>query len=275
MREEAKADIMDQPGRSGSPSTADLKAMFGELLDGAKQDILAQVKGSIDQLYMDFERVEVESEDAQPGTEANSEDNPDSAVAGKIDEFIQPKKPVSDEGINGDSFKLLAEEFTVTEKTSSAIDTNLAEIVKSLLNDKLPKEKLSEVQAKYLRPENCTNLVAPKINKQIWQQLRQETRNNNSAFQKAQSLLISGLYAVLQMCNSSSGEQKNALTHTAVLLLSANRDLNLKRRDLIRPDLNKQYSSLCNPSTTISTVLFGDNLNKEVEELTKSNQTQQ
>jgi len=271
MREEAKADIMDQPGRSGSPSTADLKAMFGELLDGAKQDILAQVKGSIDQLYMDFERVEVESEDAQPGTEANSEDNPDSAVAGKIDEFIQPKKPVSDEGINGDSFKLLAEEFTVTEKTSSAIDTNLAEIVKSLLNDKLPKEKLSEVQAKYLRPENCTNLVAPKINKQIWQQLRQETRNNNSAFQKAQSLLISGLYAVLQMCNSSSGEQKNALTHTAVLLLSANRDLNLKRRDLIRPDLNKQYSSLCNPSTTISTVLFGDNLNKEVEELTKSN----
>ena len=41
MREEAKADIMDQPGRSGSLSTADLKAMFGELLDGAKQDILA------------------------------------------------------------------------------------------------------------------------------------------------------------------------------------------------------------------------------------------
>ena len=127
------------------------------------------------------------------------------------------------------------------------------------------------VQAKYLSPENCTNLVAPKIKKQIWQQLRQETRNTDSAFQKAQFLLISGLYAVLQMCNSSSGEQKNALTHTAVLLLSANRDLNLKRRDLIRPDLNKQYASLCNPSTTISTFLFGDDLNKEVEELTKSN----
>ena len=147
--------------------------------------------------------------------------------------------------------KSLAEEFSVTEKTSSAMEANLAEIVKSLLNEKLPKEKLSEVQAKYLRPENCTNLVAPKINKQIWQQLRQETRNTDSAFQKAQSLLISGLYAVLQICSSSSGEQKNALTHTAVLLLSANRDLNLKHRDLIRPDLNKQYASLCNPSTTI------------------------
>ena len=104
MCEEAKADTMDQPGRSGSPSRADLKAMFAELLDGAKKDILAQVKGSIDQVYMDFESVEVESEDAQPGTQANSEDNSDSAVAGKIDEFIQPKIPVSDEGINSDSF---------------------------------------------------------------------------------------------------------------------------------------------------------------------------
>ena len=56
---------------------------------------------------MDFESDEVESEDAQRGTEANSEDNVDSAVAGKIDEFIQLKKPVSDEGINSDSFKVI------------------------------------------------------------------------------------------------------------------------------------------------------------------------
>ena len=111
--------------------------------------------------------------------------------------------------------------------------------------------------------------MAPKINKKNWQQLRQE-RNNDSAFQKAQSLLLSGLYAVLQTCNGSSGEQKNVLTHAAVLLLSSNRELVLKRRDLIRPDLNNQYASLCNPSTPVSSFLFGDELNKEVEELTKS-----
>ena len=142
--------------------------------------------------------------------------------------------------------------------------------MKSLLTKKLTKGTLAEVQNKYLRPENCTNFVAPKINKQIWQQLRQETRNNDSAFQKAQSLLLSGLYAVLQLCNSANGDQRNVLTPTAVQLLSANRELNLKRRDLIRPDLNKQYGPLCNPSTAVSTFLFGDDLNKEVKELTKS-----
>ena len=142
--------------------------------------------------------------------------------------------------------------------------------MKSLLTKKLTKGTLAEVQNKYLRPENCTNFVASKINKQIWLQLRQETRNNNSAFQKAQSLLLSGLFAVLQLCNSANGDQSNVLTPTAVQLLSANRELNLKRRDLIRPDLNKQYGPLCNPSTAVSTFLFGDDLNKEVKELTKS-----
>jgi hypothetical protein len=46
----------------------------------------------------------------------------------------------------------------------------LAEIVNSLLRDRLTKEKLSEVQSQYIKPENCPNLVAPKVSKQIWQE---------------------------------------------------------------------------------------------------------
>jgi hypothetical protein len=38
-------------------------------------------------------------------------------------------------------------EFSVEEKTSPAIIPELAEIVNSLLRDRLAKEKLSEVQA--------------------------------------------------------------------------------------------------------------------------------
>ena len=260
--------VTEDPGISDLPATSELKAMLAELLEGTKKDILSNVQESIDQIYADFEYVESETEGAQ--AQGKQEANTDNAVATKIDNFIQPKPSDLGEGSSGDSFKSLAEEFSVVEKTAPAIDSNLAEIVKSLLLEKLPKDKLAEVQNKYLRPENCTNLVAPKINKQIWQQLRQETKNTDSAFQKAQSLLLSGLYAVLQTCNSSSGEQKNVLTHAAVLLLSSNRELVLKRRDLIRPDLNKQYASLCNPSTPVSSFLFGDELNKEVEELTKS-----
>ena len=54
--------------------------------------------------------------------------NTDTAVATKID-----------------NFKSLAKEFSVTEKTARAIDSNLAEVVKSLLSEKLAKDKLAEV----------------------------------------------------------------------------------------------------------------------------------
>ena len=126
---------------------------------------------------------------------------------------------------------------------------------------------MAHLQETYLRPHNCRYLISPKINKQIWQQLRQETRNSDSAFQKAQGFLMTGLYAILQICRNDKG----ILIHAVVLLMSANRELNLKRRDLLRPDFNKEYVALCNPSTPMSTFLFGDDLNKEEEELTKSN----
>jgi hypothetical protein len=61
--------------------------------------------------------------------------------------------------------------------------------------------------------------------------MRQETRNTDSAFQKTQGLLISGLCAVLEVCNVSDGDKKSKLAHAAVLLLTANREFNMKRRD--------------------------------------------
>ena len=35
--------------------------------------------------------------------------------------------------------------------------------------------------------------------------------------------------------------------------------------------LNKPYQSLCNPATPITSYLFGDDLNKQVDDLTKAN----
>ena len=74
-------------GNSGGPSLSEFKAMFAELLDGTKKDILAQVQESIEQVYADFEYVETNPE----GGEEGSVMSPDAAVVTKIDEFIQPK----------------------------------------------------------------------------------------------------------------------------------------------------------------------------------------
>ena len=81
---------------------------------------------------------------------AQAQENPeakaDTAVATKIDIFIQPNPSDLGEGSSGDSFG-----FSVQQKTAPAIDPNLAEIVKSLLLEELLKDKLAKVQSKYLR----------------------------------------------------------------------------------------------------------------------------
>ena len=91
-------------------------------------------------------------------------------IADKIENFVQPNIPDQEDPTDTGSFHNLAVEFSVVEKTSPALIPGLAEIVNSLLRDRLTKEKLSEVQSQYIRKENCLNLVAPKVNKQIWQQ---------------------------------------------------------------------------------------------------------
>ena len=52
--------------------------------------------------------------------------------------------------------------------------------------------------------------------------------------------------------------------------MSTNRDFNLKRSELIRRDLNKQYAALCSLSIPASSFFFGDDLIKEVEDLAKA-----
>ena len=74
-------------------------------------------------------------------------------------------------GLSVDGF-YLGFYFSVCERTSAPISTGLADVVNGFLKDKVPKEKLQEVQPKYVRPENCPNLVPPKANKQIRQHMR-------------------------------------------------------------------------------------------------------
>ena len=258
---------------------ADIKAAMTEMMSSFKTELLSHVNASISQVYQYFEQAaeqEVQDDsvsvpEADPLPE-HSEDN----LVDKIANFAKDKSSQSQTDLSENTvFKTFVEQFAPGEQTGQAIDHDLSTIVNELLTEKLTKEKLEPVQDKYLKPENCENLVAPKINKPIWQQLKQETKNTDSTFQKLQQLSLSSLYAVLQVCNNLSSKQNiedsvMMLTHSIVLSLAANRELNLKRRDLLRSDLNKQYAALCNPSTPVSKYIFGDDLNKEMEDLSKA-----
>jgi hypothetical protein len=148
-----------------STSASQLKSKFKELLDETKKDILSQVKDKVDQIYTDFESVAIENEEVASTGEAS-----EPGITDKIENFVQPNIPDQEDPTDTVIFQNLALECFVVETISPALIPGLAGIVNSLFRDRLTKEKLSEVQSQYIRPENCPNLVAPKVSKQIWQE---------------------------------------------------------------------------------------------------------
>ena len=171
-----------------------------------------------------------------------------------------------------DDFQNFVMEFSTSEKTGPPINDDLAKIVNTLLSDKLSKLKIDELTEKYSRPENCEYLVAPKTNKAVWNQLRENSKKADMGLQKCQQFFMGSVYAILQACNSSSGPTREILVHALVLSLSGNRELNLRRREFMKPDLNTQFTSLCSASTPVTKELFGDDVSKEIDELSKANQ---
>jgi hypothetical protein len=60
-------------------------------------------------------------------------------------------------------------------------------------------------------------------------------------------------------------------TNALALFANANSELNQRRRELIKPDLHDEYKHLCSSSLAITDQLFGDDLAKQVKELTEVN----
>ena len=82
--------------------------------------------------------------------------------------------------------------------------------------------------------------------------------------QKCHKLFMVVMYDILEASRGACRTIKANLVYFLVLILSANRELNLKRRELLRPDLNAQFSALYNLSTPTSTELFGDGVGKKL-----------
>ena len=48
-------------------------------------------------------------------------------------------------------------------------------------------------------------------------------------------------------------------------------EVNIKRHELIKPDLNNQFKQLCGSHTPVTKLLFGDDLPKSVKEIPETN----
>ena len=95
------------------------------------------------------------------------------------------------------------------------------------------------------------------------------------AFQKVQEFLLPGLSALCTLSvklvsSIQSGDTPNTretltvIMDSIALLCNTHHKLNMKRRELIKPELNPPYTRLCNEEIKTTSKLFGDDLSKHL-----------
>ena len=104
-------------------------------------------------------------------------------------------------------------------------------------------------------PRELYHLSETNVNQGVWNNLDESARSSNLKFQKLQKSLIKGIIVIVfrKKLMGKSGNQKedtvSALMDAVLLLANANQELNCRRGELIRPQLNTNYSHLCGESS--------------------------
>ena len=156
-----------------------------------------------------------------------------------------------------------------TEKTDAKISEKLAKIVKNRWPYKLSDGQLKEKTEKYLRPANCDNFITPEVNLEIWERLDRQTRERDLKLSTLQSTTTKVGYIctkatelLLQARWESKSPDIEQLirmhTDALGLLGHISFEISQRRRDAIRPNLNKEYATLCASHVPITKMLFGD-----------------
>ena len=175
----------------------------------------------------------------------------------------------------------ISQELDCDELCSPPLLDKLAVVVNKMLRTRLSEDKLKEKQKLYTRPQNCETLVTTRVNAEVWSKLQSHTRSIDIRLQKVQALLLKGIVPILQIANTqlSNGENQKDTTRQALdaisLLSQANQELNQRRRELIKPDLNEKYQQICAEHVPCTEHLFGDDLHKTLQEITATNRVGQ
>lgn len=197
------------------------------------------------------------------------------------DGAIQPPgQESSDTEPKTDLLDSLTQAFISSEKKSPAIASKIADLIDSVLSGNLSAETAKERGEKYLPPENCNRVCTVTVNEEIWDLLPRRDRTVDLAFQRVQDTLIQGLSSLALLADklAKDVQSKSPLNTTEilhhvmdslVLITQANWSVNMKRRELIKPALEAPFTRLCKPDIATTTKLFGDDLPKQLKDMTE------
>ena len=273
-----------------------MSCLMGIKNDQAKcNNRLNDLAGKVDELYEYNEYDEMDCEegsdiDAMPDNNVPvNTDKPSTSSAATscanptVTDDNNNEPPNKVQKVDNDSmFKTINDKFKIKEKVDKPVDDELASMVNNLFREGIPEEQLSSMVKNIHRPENCEALTKTRVNQLIWHLLKDTTKSEENRIQYKQNILIKASCLITQLLNelNTLKKEKNIDVPQDVIYLGTdalgllghcNRLINLHRREMHKPDLNFQYQHLASSATPFTSLLYGDDVSKNVSDIDSVN----
>ena len=181
----------------------------------------------------------------------------------------------------------IANDLNADEQTDQDVWDKLAKLINKRWSEKLNSDKLSEKLKKHSRPRNLGRLVAPRVNPEIWANISHTAKRVNLRSANTENIIskvgtITAKFTDNLLKASEKDAQKINLDemvgfHTDALALLGHTqyELSLKRREAIRPSLKKEYAALCSQNVPVTSLLFENDLQQQLNNIKASNKISQ
>ncbi|CAC5388615.1 unnamed protein product [Mytilus coruscus] len=167
------------------------------------------------------------------------------------------------------------------EKTGPKINYGLASYMNQGLRTRVNEEKNKDLTKKYDKPANVCSLKDPRVNIGIWKQMTPQNKDVDVKLQRLQNLLSKTACPLIYMMDmfvdkssKKEGMSREELQTYAVtcrdtyqLFQACYSKITFRRRSFIKGDIQPQYKGLCDDTTPVTDMLFGDDIKEKIKEL--------
>ena len=201
-----------------------------------------------------------------------------------IDALLATPGPSSEASVT-DTLTGLEQFYDVGDNLATDVEGQLSNIVNNLPKTHLSDDKLKEKLGAYVRPGNCDGLTITRVNPEICEKLSASTKSRDLKAQCGQNATIEAMVTITAAADNIVGSTRagetlsrtkmastlTGLVNALALLSYANQDVNQRRREDHRNDLNQAYKSLCSNDTDGSVWLYGDDLPTRIKSINETN----
>jgi hypothetical protein len=226
----------------------------------------------------------------------NVEDHTSVRATTSVEPSLKKQKCQSDEVVenSGDAtgnvdtpspFKVVGEKMRKAEKVGDNVHADLASNINELFRAGMGDEVFKAMVKEIARPDNCVGLTEVRTNPLMWKLLSDRAQGIDSRLRIVQvsmckaasvlALLLDEVHTLQTDSPTELGEKFIEKGMEAVGLLGhANASLNFRRREIMKPEIDRDYGFLCSPNTKFTEWLFGDDVSGDLKEIQAVNKVQ-